>query len=206
MMKKSILLVLAVSAALVVLAGCSLGNTDTMGSTKAPEVTFTPAAATMAPLATIAPAGSMAPESSPMGTTGGMTNAATGDMANGAANGAAAATSMTPAEAGKMAEKIAEAVERISEIDDAEVIVRDDRALVAVEFDDQYSAGLDDRMKKLITETVQKEESTITEVSITDDNTLYGQVKSLAERIGKATGFDELAEDIGDLWSRVTGM
>lgn len=202
MMKKSILLVLAVSAALVVLAGCSLGNTDTMGSTKAPEVTFTPAAATMAPLATIAPAGSMAPESSPMGTTGGMTNAATGDMAN----GAAAATSMTPAEAGKMAEKIAEAVERISEIDDAEVIVRDDRALVAVEFDDQYSAGLDDRMKKLITETVQKEESTITEVSITDDNTLYGQVKSLAERIGKATGFDELAEDIGDLWSRVTGM
>ena len=206
MMKKSILLVLAVSAALVVLAGCSLGNTDTMGSTKAPEVTFTPAAATMAPLATIAPAGSMAPESSPMGTAGGMTNAATGDMANGAANGAAAATSMTPAEAGKMAEKIAEAVERISEIDDAEVIVRDDRALVAVEFEDQYSAGLDDRMKKLITETVQKEESTITEVSITDDNTLYGQVKSLAERIGKATGFDELAEDIGDLWSRVTGM
>ncbi|MBR5224645.1 MAG: YhcN/YlaJ family sporulation lipoprotein [Clostridia bacterium] len=203
MMKKSILLVLAVSAALVVLAGCSLGNTDTMGSTKAPEVTFTPAA-TMTPLATIAPAGSMAPESSPMGTAGGMTNAATGDMANSAAGGAAA--SMTPAEAGKTAEKIAEAVERISEIDDAEVIVRDNRALVAVEFDDQYSAGLDERMKQLITETVQKGESAITEVSITDDNTLYGQVKSLAERIGKATGFDELADDIGDLWSRVTGM
>ena len=113
---------------------------------------------------------------------------------------------MTPADAGRLAERIAEAVERISEIDDAEVIVRDERALVAVEFDDQYNAGLDERMKKLITETVQKEDENITEVSITDDNTLYGQVKSLAERIGKATGFDELADDIGDLWDRVTGM
>ena len=105
-----------------------------------------------------------------------------------------------------MAEKIAEAVERISEIDDAEVIVEGNRALVAVEFDDQYSAGLDDRMKQLITDTVKKTDNKITEVSITDDDTLYGQVKSLAERIGKATGLDELADDFGDLWNRITGM
>jgi len=202
MMKKSILLVLAVLAALLVLAGCSLGNTDTMGGTKEPAVTFTPDTATMAPATTMAPMTTMEPAGSmnPAGSMAPESSMTPND------NSMSAAAAMTPAEAGKLAEKIAEAVERISEIDDAEVIVRDNRALVAVEFDDQYSAGLDDRMKQLITETVEKEDSAITEVSITDDNTLYGQVKSLAERIGKATGFDELADDIGDLWSRVTGM
>ena len=202
MMKKSILLVLAVLAALLVLAGCSLGNTDTMGGTKEPAVTFTPDTATMAPATTMAPMTTMEPAGS-MNPAGGMAPESSMTPND---NSMSPAAAMTPAEAGKLAEKIAEAVERISEIDDAEVIVRDNRALVAVEFDDQYSAGLDDRMKQLITETVEKEDSAITEVSITDDNTLYGQVKSLAERIGKATGFDELADDIGDLFSRVTGM
>ena len=200
MIKKSILLVLSLSLAAFVLAGCSLRNVGNVGAastTASPMVTFAPEATTtpMTPMNTMAPMGSSVPDN-------GMV-----DNANGMLSGtdAPAPSAMTPAQAGKMAEKIAEAVERISEVDDAEVIVRDNRALVAVEFDDQYSAGLDERMKQLITDTVKKADASITEVSITDDNTLYGQVKSLAERIGKATGFDELADDIGDLWNRVTG-
>ena len=113
--------------------------------------------------------------------------------------------SMTPAEAGRLAERIAEAVERLSEVDDAEVVVSGNRALVAVEFDDQYSAGLDERMKKMITETVQEIDETLTDVQITDDDTLYGQVKGLGERLAKATGLDELADDFGDLWDRMMG-
>ncbi|MBR5287299.1 MAG: YhcN/YlaJ family sporulation lipoprotein [Clostridia bacterium] len=205
MMKKSILLVLCVFLLALTLAGCAAGNAGMVGQTKAPVATFTPDNATMAPVTTMQPETTMMPENSPMTT-------AENDMLNGMAsgmNGGAAAGSanaaMTPAEMGRMAEKIADAVERISEIDDAEVIVEGNRALVAVEFEDQYSAGLDDRMKQLITQTVQKADSKITEVSITDDDTLYGQVKSLAERIGKATGLDELTGDIGDLWDRVTG-
>ena len=201
MIKKSILLILSFAVLAVVLAGCSLSNVGNVGAasaTASPMVTFAPEATTtpMTPMNTMAPMGTSVPEN-------GMV-----DNANGMVGGtdAPAPSAMTPAEAGKMAEKIAEAVERISEVDDAEVIVRDERALVAVEFDDQYSAGLDERMKQLITDTVKKADASIMEVSITDDNTLYGQVKSLAERIGKATGFDELADDIGDLWNRVTGM
>ncbi len=212
MMKKSILLVLCMTLLAMALAGCSAGNANMLGQTQAPAATFTPNTATMAPIATMEPENTMMPDNSPMnsaenGMVNGASNGMTGGL-NGSANSGAvssANTGMTPAEAGRMAEKIAEAVERISEIDDAEVIVENNRALVAVEFDDQYSAGLDERMKQLITETVQKTDNQITEVSITDDNTLYGQVKSLAERIGKATGFDELTSDIGDLWDRVTG-
>ena len=113
---------------------------------------------------------------------------------------------MTPAQAGQMAERISDAVERISEIDDAEVIVYDDRVLVGVEFEDQYNAGLDDRMKQMITEKVQEVDRSLTRVEITNDETLYGQIKSFGERLGKATGFDELADDFGDLWNRITGQ
>ena len=61
-------------------------------------------------------------------------------------------------------------------------------------------------MKQMITEAVQKVDEKLTEVEITDDSTLYGQVKSLGERLAKATGLDELADDFGDLWNRITGM
>ena len=84
-------------------------------------------------------------------------------------------------------------------------MVSNERVLVAVEFEDQYNAGLDDRMKQMITEAVQKVDSSLTEISITDDDTLYGQVKGLGQRLAKATGLDELADDFGDLWDRITG-
>lgn len=117
----------------------------------------------------------------------------------------AAMADMTPAEAGRLAEQISEAVERISEVDDAEVIVHNGRVLVAVEFDDQYSAGLDDRMKQTIVEAVQSVDENLTDVEVTDDDTLYGQVKGLAERVANVTGLDELADDFGDLWDRIVG-
>lgn len=109
------------------------------------------------------------------------------------------------AQAGQLAEKIAQAVQQISEIDEAQVVVNNDRALVAVRFDAQYNAGLDDRMKQLITETVQKVDDSLKDVEITDDDTLYGQIKGLGERVANVTGLDELADDFGDLWDRIVG-
>ena len=118
---------------------------------------------------------------------------------------AATTAAMTPAQAGQLAEKIAQAVQQISEIDEAQVVVNNGRALVAVRFDAQYSAGLDDRMKQQITETVQKVDDTLKDVEITDDDTLYGQIKGLGERVANVTGLDELADDFGDLWDRIVG-
>lgn len=93
-----------------------------------------------------------------------------GRRAEATAEPAPAATmeAMTPAQAGQLAEKIAQAVQQISEIDEAQVVVNNDRALVAVRFDAQYNAGLDDRMKQLITETVQKVDDSLKDVEITD--------------------------------------
>ena len=177
-MKKWILALLCMIAVGMTLSGCAAGTANTVSPTTAPA-TAQPTAtmsATNSPMATVQPS------ESPM-----------------------AQTSMTPAQAGQLAERISEAVERISEISDAEVIVYDDRVLIGVEFEDQYNAGLDDRMKQMITEKVQEVDKTLTRVEITNDETLYGQIKNFGERLGKATGFDELADDFGDLWNRITG-
>ena len=196
-MKKWILIPLLILAVGVTLTGC--GSRGKVGATTAPT-----AQATTAPTNSPEPMATMEATASPDaagGATAGMaTTAPMGGMTG------ATESSMTPAEAGRLAERISEAVERLSEVDDAEVVIRDNKALVAVEFDDQYSAGLDERMKKMITETVQEVDETLTDVEITDDDTLYGQVKGLGERLAKATGADELADDFRDLWDRVTGM
>ena len=187
-MKKAIVTLLCVIMAALTLGGCAANASGTT-ATAAPIVTNSP-------MATMQSAATIAPETSPA-TNGGLMG--TNDM------NSAAPAGMTPAQAGRLAEQIADEVERISEVSDAEVVVSDERVLVAVEFEDQYNAGLDDRMKKMITEAVQKVDSSLTEISITDDNTLYGQVKGLGQRLAKATGLDELADDFGDLWDRITG-
>ena len=201
--KKGILALLCIVMAGMVLSGCAARTASGMTATTAPIVTNSPMASAAAEAATIAP--DMSPELN----NGAAMGAQTGTTANGVMNGTdvtGTATAMTPAQAGRLAEQIADAVERISEIDDAEVVIGNDyRVLVAVEFEDQYQAGLDDRMKQMIVQAVQKVDDGLKDIEITDDDTLYGQVKGLGERLANATGLDELADDFGDLWKRITG-
>jgi len=234
--KKGIMVLLCIAMAGMVLGGCAARSASGTTATAAPIATSSPAATggmnatTEASGAGAGAAGGAANGMTGMtgsgsmngtnGTTGsnGMSNASgeggmtstsgtTDTMDNTLMNNRTASADMTPAEAGRTAEKIAEAVERISEIDDAEVVIGgENRVLVAVEFDDQYRAGLDDRMKEMIVEAVQKVDDGLTDIEITDDDTLYGQVKGLGERLAKATGLDELADDFGDLWDRIMGM
>ena len=192
-MKKRFLALLCIAVASLVMSGCAAGNASGIDATTSPAVSESPMAAV-----TGSPEASMSPMTSPAGSP--MSSPMTSpDAANDAAS------SMTPAQAGRLAEQISEAVERLSEVDDAEVAIHNGRVLVAVEFDDQYNAGLDDRMKQMIMDAVKKVDSGLTDVQITDDDSLYGQVKNIGERVGQVTGLDELADDFGDLWDRVTG-
>ena len=213
--KKSLMILLCIAMAGMVLSGCASRRASGTTATAAPIVTNSPMA-TMSPMASASPDMSPGMQTSGTNATNGMTGT-TDTMDNGmmpvqnGTNGMASAqngtSSMTPAQADRLAERVEEAVERISEIDDAEAVIdTDNRVVIAVEFDDQYKAGLDDRMKQMIIEAVQKVDEKLTDVEITDDSTLYGQVKSLGDRLAKATGLDELADDFGDLWNRITGM
>ncbi|MGN0775581.1 MAG: YhcN/YlaJ family sporulation lipoprotein [Candidatus Ventricola sp.] len=200
-MKKGILVLLCIVMAGMVLSGCAARTASGTTATAAPITTNSPMAATNAPEAAATVSPDMSPDMNNGAAMGAQTGTTAGTMNNGT-NG----TSMTPAQAGRLAEQIADAVERISEIDDAEVVIgNDSRVLVAVEFEDQYQAGLDDRMKQMIVQAVQKVDDGLKDIEITDDDTLYGQVKGLGERLANATGLDELADDFGDLWDRITG-
>lgn len=214
-MKKAMMVLLCIAMAGMVLSGCAAGNASGTTATAAPIVTNSPmpSASAQTDMTTNEPGmnGNMSNTAGTMNGVPGMTNAAGADM-TGMSNSAGMTTTagnsgMTAAQAGRTAERIEEAVERLSEVDDAEVVLDgDSRVLVAVEFDDQYSAGLDERMKKMIVEAAQKVDDGLKDVEITDDSTLYGQVKGLGDRLAKATGLDELADDFGDLWNRITGM
>ena len=210
-MKKGLMILLCMAMAGMVLSGCAKRNVSGTTATAVPIVTNSP-------MATMTPDTAMNSPRVTEGTVAGLDGAAgmngtsgvtgtTDTMNNSMMSGSANASGMTPAQADRLAERVADAVERISEIDDAEVVIDSgSRVLVAVEFDDQYSAGLDNRMKEMIVQAVQKVDANLTDVEITDDDTLYGQVKNLGERMAKATGLDELADDFGDLWNRITGM
>lgn len=210
--KKGMMILLCIAMAGMVLSGCASRKASGTTATAAPIVTNSPMATTNPGMAMTSPDTTMGASSGSMAGMNGTTDAAnrsatTDTMDNSMMNGADNAAGMTPAQADRLAERVEEAVERISEIEDAEAVIdSDSRVLIAVEFDQQYSAGLDDRMKEMIVEAVQKVDDGLTDVEITDDDTLYGQVKSLGERLAKATGLDELADDFGDLWDRITGM
>ena len=185
-MKKWFLALLCMVMASVVMSGCAAGNASGMDATQSPAASESPMVE-----ASMSPEASMMPTMQPMDSSAPQTQES--------------ASMMTPAEAGRLAERISEAVERISEVEDAEVAIHSGRVVVAVKFEDQYKAGLDDRMKQMITEAVKGVDNSLTEVQITDDDTLYGQVKGLGERIGQVTGLDELGDDFGDLWDRIVG-
>ena len=188
-MKKTRLITACMAALGLMLGGCASGR----GNVGATSVPTTPRpTATMGAMPTNSPEMSAAPLVSPNATM--------------EANAGGMAAEMTPAQAGKLAEQISESVERLSEVEDAEVVLDTDRVLVAVEFEEQYKAGLDERMKEMITEKVREVDDRLTDVRITDDGTLYGQVKGLAQRMAKATGLDEMTSDFGDLWDRLTDM
>lgn len=201
-MKKRFMALMCVIAAGMALSGCAAGNASGTTATAAPIVTNSPMptqqAQTQLPV-------TMTPDMSPEANAGAGVGTTAGTMLNPTIGGSTA-SGMTPAQADKLAEQIEESVERLSEIDNAEAVIHDDRVLVAVEFDDQYSAGLDERMKDMIMQAVKKVDDGLTKIEITDDSTIYGQIKSLGDRFAKATGLDELADDFGDLWNRITGM
>lgn len=214
-MKKWISAAACMAAACMIMSGCAAGNASGLDATHAPVQSPAVTAPSANQIATVAPMTS--PDVPGNGAANGLTNGTNDTNGTGGTNAVggvnttsgsgtnSTADDMTPAQAGRLAERIGDAVERLSEVDDAEVAIHKGRVLVAVEFDDQYKAGLDDRMKQMITEAVKDVDDRLTDVQITDDDTLYGQIKGLGERIGQVTGLDELADDFGDLWDRIVG-
>ncbi len=144
---------------------------------------------------------------------GGMDGAGTMDGANGA-DGVMPGATVIPESTGvtsmdkarRVIEQIEEELERLSEVDDAEVVIAGNKAVVGIEFDDQYRGGLDDRLRKIIKERIDGVVSGIGTVAITADEDVTDAIESLGERLDTMSDMTALESDLDAIIRKINGM
>ena len=105
----------------------------------------------------------------------------------------------------RVIEQIEEELERLSEVDDAEVVIAGNKAAVGIEFDDQYKAGLDDRLRGVIKERIDSVISGISTVAITADETVTDAIESLGERLDTMSDMAALQSDLDAIIRKING-
>lgn len=201
-MKKT-LLVLAVSLLALPLSACT-SATDMTTATNPPTSTATtsPNVTTVLPGTTDTMDGmngtdGMAGTDGANGMDGILPNATTIPESTGV-------TSMDKAR--RVIEQIEEELERLSEVDDAEVVIAGNKAAVALEFDDQYKAGLDDRLRKIVKERIDSVISGISTVAVTADETVMDAIESLGERLDTMSDMSALQSDLDAIIKKINGL
>ena len=105
----------------------------------------------------------------------------------------------------RVIEQIEEELERLSEVDDAEVIIAGNKAAVALEFDDQYKAGLDDRLRGIVKDRIDSIISGISTVAITADETVLDAIDSLGDRLDTISDMTALQSDLDAIIRKING-
>ena len=96
----------------------------------------------------------------------------------------------------RVIEQIEDELERLSEVDGAEVVIAGNKAAVGLEFDDQYKAGLDDRLRGIVKDRSDSVISGISTVAITADETVMDAIESLGERLDTMSDMTALQSDL----------
>ena len=102
------------------------------------------------------------------------------------------------------AAKLIAELEKLSEVDTAQVAAMDGRALVGLKFDAQYQGTLTGRIEEMAVSAVSGVEEMLTDVAVTADPALVEEIKTLSEEMTTAgdntaaikTRFDELYNKI----------
>ena len=97
-----------------------------------------------------------------------------------------------------------EAVEKLSEVDDAWVVATGHTALVGLKFTSQYQGGVDERMKKMVLARVQTVEKGITGVSVTDNETLVKSIQALEKTLEGASSLTAVNTQLEELAKEIT--
>lgn len=113
-------------------------------------------------------------------------------------------TSMDKAK--RVIEQIEDELERLSEVDDAEVVIAGNKAAVALEFDDQYKSGIDDRLRGIVKDRIDSVISGISTVAITADEGVMDAIESLGERLDTMSDMTALQSDLDAIIKKINGM
>ena len=201
-MKKTLLTLSALSLAL--LLGSCRAKQDMTSATSQPTTSASPSAS---PLVTM-----IAP-SMTEGTTDTMDDANDMDGANGM-DGILPGSTMIPESTGvtsmdkakRVIEQIEDELERLSEVEDAEVVIAGNKAAVGLEFDDQYKAGVDDRLRKIVKERIDGVISGISTVAVTADKGVMDAIESLGERLDTMADMTALESDLDAIIRKINGV
>ena len=191
-MKKTLLALSLMAAAGMMLTACA--------STTEPMATTSPSTSPSAAVTT-------SPSAMPQSTMGTGTAEPMGLLPDESTSPAAAQGVTSIEEARKAAEAIEDELEKLSEVDDAQVVLSGTTAAVALEFDEQYQGGIDERMRKIVQERVDGVVRGVTVVEITDDASLMDELEKLGDRM-KSTldlDMDKLRTELEAIIQRITG-
>ena len=106
----------------------------------------------------------------------------------------------------RVIEQIEEELERLSEVDDAEVVIAGNKAAIGLEFDDQYRAGLDDRLRGIVKERIDSVISGISTIAITADEGVMDAIESLGERLDTMSDMAALQSDLDAIIKKINGQ
>ena len=176
MKKTHLLLMLALCATL--LASCSAGEPDVTQTQPVPSIspTNTPDENTVLP----------GLDDDIILPDGGMNDSTTRE--------ATGVTSMDKAR--RVIEQLEEELERLSEVKEAHVIIAGHKAAVALTFDDQYKAGIDDRFRKIVRERIDGVIGGIDTVALTTDKTVMDALEALQDRLDSVSDMSSLQAEL----------
>lgn len=185
-MKKTWFLLLLMVLMAALLTGCA-SNADTLASPTPGATNMLDNLAPGAGTSTAAPAPQATGTAGPEG------------MAGQTANG-----EKTIEDARKAAQAMEEAVEKLSEVDDAYVVPMGGTALVGLKFASQYQGETDDRLKKMVLARVQTVDKEITKVAVTSMEPLVTGIQALAETLKGASSLDDVNDKAEELLKQLT--
>ncbi len=196
-MRKTLLTLLCALA----LTGCSAADDDMTTHTQQPTATVTNGPTGMPVVPFDEGDGMM--DGVMDGVTDGVTDGMTDTMENNG-NGTLPGTTDMPEstgvtsidKVGRVIEQIEDELERLSEVDDAQVILAGNKAAVALEFDDQYRGGIDDRLRGVVKDRIASVISGIDTIAITADESVMDAIESLGENVSTLSDMTQLQKDV----------
>lgn len=99
---------------------------------------------------------------------------------------------------------MAEAVEKLSEVEEAYVVALGDTALVGLDYTKEYQGKTDDRMKKMVLTRLKTVDQTITGAAVTDNAALVTGIRALAETLKGASSLDDVNDKAEEMLKQLT--
>ena len=109
-------------------------------------------------------------------------------------------------DAKRIADQIEDELEKLSEVDEAYVVVFGEAALVGVEYDEEYQGGTTQRVEDMVKDRIKTVHQGITKVYVTDDPIQVTAIKALEDVVdGGSVAFDDLSRQAQEIIDNLSG-